>query len=446
MSVSLTASTTEEQRVFPAASVAWTATGVMVVLFALSYLDRQIISLMVGPIRQEFGLGDFQIGLLQGFAFALLYAVCGLPLGMAVDRYSRRKVIFWGVIVWSAASTACGLARSYEELLLARFFVGAGEAALAPAAYSILADMFPKRRLTFALSVFMLGALAGAELSLAIGGFILKAAAEGVTLPLLGHLSAWRFAFVVTGLPGFVLAFLIFAVPEPMRATDDSDAPAPGWKDVFGFMAPRWAFFACHFIGFSSVMALVYARLAWSPTFLMRRFDWKVADAGVALAGFGLAFGTVALLTGGMIVDRMVQRGWSDAHFRYYVVGGLVMTFGGAAAYLMPDPVSFFVLYVAPSFFLGMGAIGASAIQMVTPAAMRGRVSAIYLLVVSLVGMTLGPAAVGFLTDRVFADPTAIHLSLSAMFAVLGSIATIAFFLGLRPMRDAAFQNGAAKP
>ena len=426
----------DEEAAFPSARVRWTAVGVLLLLYALAFLDRQVISLMVGDLRADLAISDFQVSLLQGFAFALLYALVGLPLGMAVDRWPRRYVIFGGVAVWAAAATACGLAQNFPQLLAARVLVGAGEAALAPAVYSILSDLFPKKRLTFALSVYSIGALLGAEASLAIGGVILHTAQHGVTLPILGDVPAWRFAFLITGLPGLPLALLVFLIPEPVRRGAGRLGEST-WADVARFMLGRWRFFACHFVGFACMIGLAYARLSWNPSFLVRRFHWDIAQVGVTLAAFGFVTGVAAFLFSGALVDRLVRRGVTDAHFRFYVAGGLVLLVCGSAAFLAPSPVLFFAGMAVCALPLGMAAIASSAIQLVTPPELRGRVSAVYLLVTGLLGMTIGPSLVGALTDFGYRDPAKLHLSLATTFLILSPIALAAFALGLGPMRRA---------
>ncbi|MDO7842301.1 MFS transporter [Sphingomonas immobilis] len=431
----MTASTASSDPSYPAARIAWTAVGVLLLLYALAFIDRQIIALMVAPIRADLGISDFQIGLLQGFAFALLYALFGLPLGLAVDRLSRRRVIFVGVFVWALAATACGLARTYPELLAARVLVGAGEAALAPAAYSILSDLFPKKRLTLALGVFAIGAQLGASSSLAIGGLIIEAAKDGVTLPLLGHVTAWRFAFIVTGAPGILLAFLVFLIPEPARR--GAGAVRGTWRELFAFLHAHGRFFACHFLGFACIMAMAYSRLAWLPAYFTRHFGWPIGQTGIVLAVFTFVTGALALPITGAIVDRWYARGVLDAHMRFYVWGGIAATVTGAGCFLMPNPTLFFALSTIAMIPMGMVAIAAGAIQIVTPPTLRGRMSAIYLLFVALFALTVGPGIVGLFTDLMFKDDALIHLSLAVSVLALGPVATIAFVLGLAPMRRA---------
>ena len=147
----------EAEAGYPARGVAWWTVTVLTILSCLSLLDRQIMALLIPDIRRELGLSDFQMGLLQGVVFSLFYVTFGLLFGWIIDRFSRRGVVYAGVTFWSLATAACGMASNFFQLMLARFGVGAGEAALNPAAYSIISDSFPKRRLSFALSVFGAG-------------------------------------------------------------------------------------------------------------------------------------------------------------------------------------------------------------------------------------------------------------------------------------------------
>jgi MFS family permease len=425
----------------PTRTAAWTAVFVLAVLYGLAFVDRQIISLLVAPIRQDLGISDFQISLLQGFSFALLYALGGLPLGFAADRWPRRWVIFGGVFIWALAATACGLVHGFGQLLAARVLVGMGEAALAPAAYSILADMFPARRLTFALAVYAVGASAGSSMSLVWGAAAIHWFEHGLTLPLVGHLRSWQAAFVVTGAPGLLVAFLIFAIPEPKRAHRRAMGDG-SWSEMFGFMGGRWRFFACHITGFACILTLAYASLYWGPTFLARHYGWPITQVALVLAGFNFVTGSFGLMLGGRVVDALQHRGLTDAHFRYYAVATGLLIFIGAGAFWAPWPWLYFVLAGLAAIPMNMAAVGASGIQIVTPPALRGRVSALYLMISSLMAMTLGPSTVAFFTDSVFHRDAAIGASMSATVLIYAPIALLAFTLGLGPMRSAVARAG----
>jgi MFS family permease len=420
---------------FPARAVAWTAVAVLAVLNGFAFLDRQIIALLVAPMRQDLGISDLQISLLQGFSFALLYAVGGLPLGYAADKYSRRLVIFFGVLTWSLAAMACGLSQSYGQLLVARIFVGFGEAALAPAAFSILSDMFPRKRLTFALGVYALGSILGLSVSLVVSAAVLHAFADGMTLPVIGHLHSWQAAFVITGAPGVLAAFLIFTIPEPRRHGSSLGGDR-SWADVFKFINARRAFFACHIVGFTCILTITYSQ-SWTPTFMARTYGWAMAQTALALAGFTLATNAFSLLFSGRTVDILQRRGVSDAHFRYYCFATCVLIVAGGSCFWAPYPWLYFVLAAFAAVPMNMQAVGASAIQVVTPAGIRGRVSALYLMVCGLFAQSMGPTTVAFFTEYVFRKDTAINMSLSATCLLYAPIALIAFLIGLKPMREA---------
>jgi MFS family permease len=421
----------------PSARVAWTAVVVLAMMYALSFLDRQIISLLVAPIRHDLGISDSKIGLLQGFAFALLYSVCGMPLGFAVDRLPRRWVIYCGVTIWAAAACACGLARTFPQLLAARFLVGMGEAALAPAAYSMLSDLFPRGRLTFALSMYSVGALLGSALSLSFGAVVIHWFENGLTVPILGHIASWQAAFLITGLPGFVIALLIFTIPEPVRHSHGGTSEVASWADFFRFIRTRGLFFTCHVVGFAAILAMAYATIFWAPTFLARTYGWPITKVGLILAGFSFITGLIAFLFSGPTVDAMVRRNVTDAHFRFYVFATVVSGACGVVAYQSRIPWLFFLLSAFAAVALNMSAISAAAIQIVTPPALRGRVSAAYLMISALAAMTLGGSTVSWFTDHVFHSDAKIGASMSATYLLFAPIAFLAFFIGLKPMRKA---------
>jgi len=428
---------------YPAPAVQWGAVFVLLLLYAFAIIDRQIISLMVPMIRADLGITDFQISLLQGLAFAILFCAFGLPLGYAVDRISRRLVIFLGVLVWAIAATACGLARSFPELITARFFVGVGEAALAPAAFSILSDMFSAKRLTFAISVYSIGSLIGGAAALSISGLIIDATGHGFTLPFLSHLSPWQTTFVVTGAPGFLFAFLIFLIPEPARRA--SRTVGGSWTDLWTFMNRHRRFFACHMLGFSLVFAIAYANIGWIPTYLMRTFGWSAGKAGPLLGLFNLSAGIASFIFSGLVVDWMLRRGYADAHLRFYVFAMIVCTISGGLAFHASTPALFFLTLLAGKVAVNMAAVAPAALQIVTPSELRGRVSAIYLMATGLIGMPGGPSLVASLTDFVYRDDARINLSMSTTYLILGPIACVLFFFGMKPMREALAARNAAE-
>jgi MFS family permease len=420
-----------------ASAMGWWTLAVLVGLSAVSYVDRQIISLMVAPIRADLNVSDFQISLLQGIAFALFFAAFGLPLGWLVDRAQRRLVIFGGVVVWSLATAASGLASSFGHLFIARLMVGAGEAALAPAAYSMIADLFPKRRLAFALSIFNIGGATGSALAVFLGGVLITSLSQAsVVLPGAGPLATWQLAFIAVGLPGLLLAFVIFLVREPQRSKSPPRTSGADMAELWAFVRTRRAFLACHFVGFGCMSALGYAAMNWMPAYMMRRFGVPVAEAG-ALVGVIIVCSIPGGILASALVDRLFARGRADAHLFLYVFIALGLVALGPVAFAAgPLPVS--VALVAGVMFLAAApGTATAALQIATPPRLRGRVSALYLFVYQMIGLGLGPTVVAAFTDYVFKDDALVGWSIGCTIAIFGLAAALLFALGRAPMRRA---------
>ncbi|WP_162986927.1 MFS transporter [Sphingomonas paeninsulae] len=413
--------------------VAWRAVAVLLLFYALAMVDRQVLFLLVGPIRKDLGATDFQVGLLQGLSFAVSFCLFGLPFGYAVDRVSRRLVVFVGVMVWAAATTASGFASSYGELFAARILVGAGEAALGPAAFSMLSDLFPPKKLTFALSIYSMGSLVGNALAFALSGWVIGLTQAAETA--LFGLRSWQAVFLIVGTPGLLIAFCIFLVPEPTRRGHRGIQAS--WPDLFAFIRLRRRFFICHLGGFSCMMTIAYANLAWGPTFLVRHFGWSIPQVGATLSVYSLLLGIFCFLFSGKMVEWLQNRGYEDAHLRYYAVGSLITTLAGASAFQAPNAVIYLCIAAFGALFVNLAAIAPAALQIVTPGELRGRVSAIYLLVTGLIGMTAGPALVSGITQFIFADDNRVNDSLSITYLIVGPLACVFFAFGLRPMREA---------
>src|SRR5579863_3909148 len=232
----------------PTASLryAWYVVIVLTGLYMLSFVDRTILSLLVGSIKRDLGISDTRIGLLQGLSFALFYTIMGLPLGRMADTRSRRNLIATCVIVWSLYTSACSAAKSFWALFFTRIGVGVGEAGLSPAAYSLISDYFPPDRLGVAISIYYMGVFLGSSLALLVGGIVVDTMAHvpTVTLPLLGTIASWRVTFLIVGLPGLLFALLSFTIKEPLRlgmlrSAQGGDARLT-FAQAFGQMRLRW--------------------------------------------------------------------------------------------------------------------------------------------------------------------------------------------------------------
>lgn len=420
---------------------AWLTLGVLVTLGVLSLIDRQILSLMIGPIRADLRITDFQISLLQGISFGLFYAICGLPIGFLVDRLSRRWIIWAGVTIWSLATIASGLSRSFTHLLLARMGIGAAEATLSPAAYSIIADVFPKRRLALVLSIFSTGTTIGSSLAFLLGGLLISRL-DGVTvvLPHYGLLSGWQLTLLALGVPGLAIAALIFTVREPPRRSE-RPASAADWTEFWAFLRSRARLFACLFVGCGLISMVGYGYFAWLPAYLMRVYGLSVLQVGFLISGLTSVSGVSGGLLSGWFVDRMFFKGRKDAHLLYWSWAALAVAGLSIAVFAAPNLWVFCILLFIVQMILPFTGVAAAAVQIATPDRFRGRTSSVFILVFNLFGLGLGASTVAALTDFVFRDDAMVGQSIAVTGAVLGVIAAGLFALARKPMRDLALTD-----
>lgn len=419
-------------------STEWQTIIILLLIYTLAYLDRQIITLLVDPISSHLNVSDVEMGFVQGMGFTLFYALCGPIVGWAVDRHNRRMVIFIGILVWSLCTAAGGFADSYWDLLLSRFGVGAGEAALLPAAYSIISDMVEKSRLSRAMSVFSLGAIAGGALSYIAGGALIAYASRlaGIPLPFVGEMLDWQLVFLVIGSLGIPMAFLAFAFPDPGRR-------GQGGVSLVGKTVPRphfgkhWRFYAYHFSAFSLFCFLAAATAAWSATYMMREFGWTPASVGALLGVKTLASGALGMIGSGILADWLFKRGHMDAHLRMYIYVMPVFALAGITAFLATNVWIAFVGLIIVGLISPFIAVAAAALQMSTIPERRGIASASFLLVYNLIGFGLGPGAIALLSRWIFGGSTDLGPPMALAFLVLPPAIMLLLALGLGPMRRA---------
>lgn len=411
---------------------AWWTLATLVILYIVSMLDRQIIALLINQIKATLRISDLQVSLVYGLAFAVFFCLAGLPIGYAIDRYARRPIVFAGVIVWSLATAGCGLATQYWHLAVARFAVGAGEAVLSPAAYSLLADTIPKRRLSLALGIFGIGGALGTGIALAAGGYILsRIPASGIATPF-GTFEPWQLTFILVAIPALLFAPLVFTFPEPPRR-DVIAIEQPGIRPTLAFIAARRAFFLRFFIGNGILVLCAYGFAAWAPTFLVRRFGVTMPVASSWIAACALVAVPAGLMILGQIADRLFTRGHRDAHMTLFSVIGLIYAIAGfvmaSAATLAVALGAIFVIFL----FSGIAAI-AAAVPLTTPNQFRGQVSSIYLLVTNLLGTGLGPTMVALFTDAYFKDDAMVGWSIAAVLCIFGPLSSILLLTARKPM------------
>jgi MFS family permease len=421
----------------------WTLVFILLVFYIFSFIDRQIISLLVEPIKRDLHVTDVQIGWLQGFAFAIFYTLFGVPIGRLADSMNRKGIIAAGVLIWSLMATLCGLAKNFGQLFLARIGVGVGEAALSPAAYSMITDAFPREKLGRAFSVYNMGICIGAGTALYVGGKVVAAiSGQGQTfsLPLLGEVRAWQFVFIVTGAPGLILPLLLFFIRDPERRgmlKTDGSGTAPQklpLLQVIAFMLKNGHFYSLHFLAMAMMALLGYAVGAWLPTVMARTYGISAGLVGQVLGISTIFVNTTGVLVAGLICDRLTKRGRTDAPIWVcFGVAVAVVVTSALPAFMPTATLGLTMMCIAGFPFHGYVALGPMAVNAVTPNQIRAQVSAVYLFTVNFIGLGFGPALVPMISDYVLHDPMQIRWGLFFVVVTAGAIAAILLWF-VRPV------------
>ncbi|MFN3379285.1 MAG: spinster family MFS transporter [Runella zeae] len=419
---------------------AWYVVGVLMLAYISSFIDRQVLTLLVKPLKRDFGITDTQVGLLIGFSFAIFYTLLGIPIGRLADRKSRKSIILWGITIWSFMTVICGVTDTYGELFWARVGVGIGEAALSPAAYSMISDLFPRQKLGTAMGVYNLGVYVGSGLSILLVALILKLInVEGMWhVPFFGDVYPWQSVFFMVGLPGLLIVLLIgFTIKEPIRQQSQKEAIA--MSEVIQYFRSNQASLLCLFFGIAFMAFASYATTAWIPTLLVRKYTFTESQAGLLLGVVITVFSTLGVYTGGRYADKLTKDGVADAKMRVGFQGMLIGTaLAGVVLVMMIFKLIPLVLLVGLlamiCFFTSLpyGAATA-ALQEMVPAPMRATFSAFFLFVVNIVGLGGGPLAVGFINDKIFGDTQQVHLSWAISVLIGCSLSCMLLFKGLKP-------------
>lgn len=425
---------------WPDRRYAWFVVALLMLAFTSSFIDRQILTLLVGPIRADLNITDTQFSLLVGLAFSLFYAFCGLPLAYAADRYSRRWIIAIGVAFWSVATVACGLADSYAHLFLARMCVGIGEATLTPAAASLIADYFAPQRRGRAMAVYATGVYWGSGLALMTGGMVLNliSSMPASSSSMFADFAPWQLVFFIVGAPGLLIAALMLLIREPVRrgVTPAAEGVATARLKLIPYLKRNARTIVPMFVGFSLLGVIVIGYLTWIPAIFMRKFGWPAEDVGLAFGLVVMIFGTGGILSGGWLSDRLIRGGRTDAPIRAGIYGGLAAIPFAVAAPLAPTPaLVLFLSAIALFFGTSTQALPVVAIQTMSPNTLRARMASIYFLFGSILIFTAGPSTVAAVTDFVLRDDQAVNVSLAIVCAVAAPLGVLCLVSALAPFR-----------
>jgi MFS family permease len=414
---------------------AWAVVGLLTLAQVVSYIDRFLPSLLIGPIKADLHLSDFQIGLILGPAFGFFYVFVGIPIGWLADRWSRRTILSVGVTFWSLMTAAGALARSFGALFGARLGVGLGEACLSPCAVSLISDYFPRAKRARAFSVYMAGTFIGAGTAFLVGGLFVQylGTLPPFVLPGGGALKTWQTAFLVIGAPGLVLALLMLLIREPKRSEYSRGAVgAASLLGAAGYIAKRWRAFGALFLG-SSFVTVTGAFSTWNVALFQRTWDWSVRDVGVAIGLLYFTAGPLGTVLSLVLSNRGIAKGRKDATLRTLLTG-IAIAFPAYVLYpQMPSaPLSIFCLFFA---FVGQAiatASGPASLALIAPGELRSQATAVYFLVISGAGQLLGPPPLGWMSD-VLGN---IRHAISIEAIVVGLPVLVLLSLGLRRYRD----------
>lgn len=430
----------------PASRAAWYLLAVLIIAYMFAFIDRVMLGLLVDPIRADLEISDTRFSLLAGFSFALFYTLLGVPVGLLVDRRPRLPIIVTGSALWSLATAACGLVSSFAGLFAARMAVGVGEATLSPAASSLLADAFPRRQRGLAMSLYASGVTIGGGLSLVGGGYLVAfaGAAGGAILPLVGAVAGWQLAFILAGVAGLIVPLLLALAREPKRRTirpvgQPPDSRALAWirrqRKVIGPI----------FTGYSLMVIVNYALVIWVPAFLARKHGLSPVEVGLAIGLSLLGPGTIGMLAGGLLADRLTRRGHAHSPVLVVFLSILVQAPLFLGALLVPStPLAIALLALAAAAVAMNGGVQTATVQVLCPPDLHGRMTAIYLLLANLVGLGLGPTLIALATEQLFGDPARIGDGLALVAALALGAASLLVGTALPAARRLA--TGLAAP
>jgi MFS family permease len=417
----------------------WYVVALLMLAYVFSFIDRQILSLLIEEVKADLAISDTQFSLLSGFAFSLFYAVMGLPIAYLADRFSRVRIIAVGVAFWSLATVACGLARNFMHMFLARVGVGIGEAALTPATYSMLSDMFPREKLGRALGTYSMGAFLGGGLAFLVGGYViaLLKSTPVLEIGLLGTVRSWQVAFFIVGLPGLLIALVILTTVRDPRSRPASTARAPASGEGLRFVGAHAATFFFLFIGFSFFAMCQYALMNWTPALYIRKFGLTATQTGYLLGSVLLVCSTAGAFCSGWLTDFLQKRNHADAAMLSAIIGAALMIPAAVGAALAPD-LRLSVALLVPAMFFSSFPLSTSAasIQVLAPKHLRAQIASFFLLVSNIIGMGIGTTLVALITDRYFQNAREVDLSLAVVIALAGTACLLLLGFGRGRFRE----------
>lgn len=416
----------------------WSMACVLTLLYIYAQIDRSALVLMVGPIKQDLDMTDTQMSLLLGLSFASFYAVLGLPAGYLVDRMSRRMIMGVGIVLWSSMTMSCGLAQTYWQLFFGRCGVGIGEAALTPASYSLIRDAFPPEKRGRAFGIFAAGTYIGAAAAVMLTGALLGLISSGALsgVPWIGTMRPWQAVLVSIGALGFPLSLLVLTFREPARTPQGAADAGVRFAEALAHIKAQWRVYLPLVTWVTCFFAVANSYGAWMPTIIARTWHLPPQQIGMFFGGALLICAPIGAWCGGHAIDVLLHRGRNDAAVTVgYWVTILFIPFGIAAP-IVPNVNEMWFALATQLFLAGAyQPVAASILAQITPQRLMGKVTAIYLLIFTLLGLGFGPTLVAAISDNFYSGAQALGFALGTATAGLMALALLTAVLLLRRAR-----------
>jgi MFS family permease len=418
-----------------AARQAWLV-AVLTTIYTLNFVDRGALNLIVQPIKTDLHVTDLQMSYLLGLSFVALYSVCSIPAGYVADMVSRRLMIFFAVLFWSVMQVLCGLAGTYGQLFAGRVGLGLGEAALPPAAYSLLRDGIEPKNRGRAFSIYQMGPLLGTGVGALVGGLLYTAASHGAFrgLPLLGQLRPWQVVIAVPGLFGVLVALAMLTVREPPRDQPVKRTDLPTYREMLRFVGQHWRLYL-PILAATTVLALATGWNAWMPAALNRIWGLTPGKIGTVTGPLNLILNPIAYVTIGHLMDRFTTPRRPDGMMRVAIAGTILNLPAAMAVLLAPSVGWMWIAYGASVLITGCGQVAVAAILAdVTPGRMMGKVTSLQFLVGNILGLAMGPTLFA-LVAKLFTGPRAIAYSMLVCYPAIVAVTVLFMVITARELR-----------
>lgn len=410
--------------------------AVLTTIYTLNFVDRGALNLIVQPIKEDLHVSDLQMSYLLGLSFVVLYSVCSIPAGYVADVVRRRLLIAGAVLFWSIMQTLCGFAGTYVQLFAGRVGLGLGEAALPPAAYSLLRDGVEPKHRGRAFSIYQMGPLLGAGVGALVGGLLYGAASHGAFrgLPVLGHMRPWQIVILTPGLFGLVVAAVMLTVREPPRDAPIERGDMPSFAEMFAFVGRRWRLYLPILV-VTTVLALATGWTAWMAAALNRIWGLSPATIGAVTGPLGLILNPIAYVTVGNLMDRFTTPRRPDGMLRVAMVGSVLNVPAAMAVLLAPSIPLMWAAYGLSVLITGAGQVAVAAILVeVTPGRLIGKVTSMQFLVGNILGLAMGPTLFA-LVAKLFSGKRAIAESMLVCYPSIVIVTVVFMAITARELR-----------